>query len=231
MSAMIIRPLPGERRVSYSAAWFVPVDTVTGSAPALPLTVLLDIRDGQAWAPTEIKPTVTLSGGIGYLDLGRCRDPGTTAPKRYRARFEPGAYLAIVRAYREGEEFLALPFSDTTPPALAVPPLQINLAPSVSYPFASEVPVVYGQVSTAAGDPVPDVLLSVTVIPPVLGPVRTRRTLTGPHGTFALPLRWAPAGQQVTITAADYRHIPSRTGQLTVQLPDALGRNQNIVIG
>ena len=63
------------------------------------------------------------------------------------------------------------------------------------------------------------------------GPPRTTRTLTGPHGTFALPLRWAPAGQQITITAADYRHIPSRTGQLSVQLPDALGRNQNIVIG
>jgi hypothetical protein len=231
MSTMTIRPLPGERRVSYSAAWFVPVDTVTGTGPSLPLTILLDIRDGQAWSPTDIEPTVTLSGGIGYLDLGRCRDPGTTAPKRYRARFEPGAYLAIVRAYREGEEFLALPFNDTTPPALVVPPVRVNLAPAVSYPFTSEVPVVYGQVSTAAGEPVPDVLLSVTVRLPVPGPPRTTRTLTGPHGTFALPLRWAPAGQQVTITAADYRHIPSRTGQLSVQLPDALGRNQTIVIG
>jgi hypothetical protein len=231
MSTVTIRPLPGQRRVSYSAAWFVPVDTVTGTPPILPLAILLDIRDGQEWAPTEIKPTVMLSGGIGYLDLGRCRDPGTTAPKRYRARFEPGAYLAIVRAYREGEEFLALPFSDTTPPALVVPPLRVNLAPAVSYPFTSEVPVVYGQVSTAAGEPVPDVLLSVTVRLPVPGPLRTTRTLTGPYGTFALPLRWATAGQQVTITAADYRHIPSRTGQLSVQLPDALGRNQTIVIG
>ena len=75
MSTMIIRPLPGERRVSYSAAWFVPVDLVTGAPPSLPLTVLLDIHDGQGWVPTGIKPTVTLSGGIGYPDLGRCRDP------------------------------------------------------------------------------------------------------------------------------------------------------------
>ena len=231
MSTVTIRPLPGERRVSYSAAWFVPVDTVTGTPPSLPLTVLLDIRDGQAWAPTGIEPTVTLSGAIGYLDLGRCRDPGSTAPRRYRARFEPGAYLAIVRAYREGEEFLALPFNDTTPPALAVPPLTVDLAPAVGYPFTGDVPVIYGQVSTAAGEPVPDVLLSATVRPLVLGTPRTARTLTGPRGTFALPLRWAPAGQQITITAADYRHVPSRTGQLSVQLPDALGRNQNIVIG
>ena len=231
MSTATIRPLPGERRVSYSAAWFVPVDTVTGTPPILPLTILLDIRDGQAWAPTDIEPTVMLSGGIGYLDLGRCRDPGITAPRRYRARFEPGVYLAIVRAYREGEEFLALPFSDATPPALVVPPVRVNLAPAVGYPFTSDTPVIYGQVSTTAGEPVPDVLLSATVTPLVPGPPRTTRTLTGPRGIFALPLRWVPAGQQVTITAADYRHVPSRKGQLSVRLPDALGRNQNIVIG
>jgi hypothetical protein len=231
MSTMIIRPLPGERRVSYSAAWFVPVDMITGAPPSLPLTVLLDIHDGQGWAPTGIKPTVTLSGGIGFPDLGRCRDPGTTAPRRYRARFEPGAYLAIVRAYRDGEEFLALPFNDSTPPALAVSPLTVNLAPAPGYPFSSDVPAIYGQVSTAAGELVPDVLLSATVGPPVLRTPQTARTLTGPRGTFALPLRWAPAGQQITITAADYRHNPSRTGQLTVQLPDAFGRNQKIVIG
>lgn len=231
MNAVTIRPLPGERRVSYSAAWFVPVDTVTGMPPELPLTILLDIRDGQDWAPTDVSATRTLSGGIAYLDLGRCRDPGAMAPRRYRARFEPGVYLAIVRAYRDGEEFLAMPFSDTIPPALAVPPLTINLAPSVSYPFTSDVPVVYGQVSTVSGQRVPDVLVSATVRPAAPGPPRTERSLTGPDGTFALPLRWEPAGQQVTITATDYRHVPSRTGRLSVRLPDVLGRNQNIVIG
>ncbi len=231
MSTASIRLLPGERRVSYSAAWFVPVDTVTGTPPGLPLTVLLDISDGQQWAPTGIEPDVTLSGALGYLDLGRCRDPGSTAPRRYRARFEPGSYLALVRAYREGEEFLAMPFSDATPPALATPPLTINLAPSVSYPFDGDLPVIYGQVSTAAGGLVPDVLLSAAVRL-MTGPPRTVRTLTGPQGTFALPLGGGPvAAQQITINAADYRHTPTRTGQLPVQLPDAIGRNQNIVIG
>ena len=109
--------------------------------------------------------------------------------------------------------------------------MTVNLAPAVGYPFTSDMPVIYGQVSTAVGEPVPDVLLSATVRTAGARAPRTARTLTGPRGTFALPLRWAPAGQQVTITAADYRHIPSRTGQLSVQLPDALGRNQNIVIG
>jgi hypothetical protein len=230
MSTVIIRPLPGERRVSYSAAWFVPVDMVTGSAPVLPLTVLLDIRDGQTWAPTGIEATITLSGAISYPDLGRCRDPATTAPRRYRARFESGAYLAIVRAYRDGEEFLAFPFNDTTPPAMAVPPLTINLAAAVGYVFPADLPVIYGQVSTAAGEFVPDVLLSTTIGPSVLRTPQTARTLTGPRGTFALPLRWAPVGQQITIRATDYRHIPTRTGHLTVQLPDAFGRNQKIVI-
>ena len=231
MSTVISRPLPGERRVSYSAAWFVPVDLVTGSAPVLPLTILLDISDGPTWAPTGIKPTITLSGGIAYPDLGRCRDPGTTAPRRYRARFEPGAYLALVRAYRDGEEFLAFPFNDTTPPTMAVPPVTVNLAPAPGYPFPADLPVIYGQVSTAAAELVPDVLLSATVGLPALQAPQTARTLTGPGGTFALPLRWAPTGQQITIVANDYRHTPSRTGSLTIQLPDAFGLNQNIVIG
>ena len=60
---------------------------------------------------------------------------------------------------------------------------------------------------------------------------QTAQTLTGAGGTFALPLRWAPVGPAVTVTATDYRRTPNRTGQLSVQLPDALGRNQKIVIG
>jgi hypothetical protein len=231
MSTVIVRPLPGERRVSYSAAWFVPVDLVTGLSPALPLRVLLDIRQAQAWLPTGIKATITLSGAVAYPDLGRRRNPAAAAPIRYRARFEADAYLALSRAHRDGEEFLAYPFDDTTPPAQPASPATVNLAPAVGYPFANDLPVLYGQVSTAAGEPVPDVELSTTVGPPVLRTPQTTLTLTGPGGTFALPLRWAPDGQPITVVAVDYRSTPNRTGQLSVQLPDALGRSQKIVIG
>jgi hypothetical protein len=231
MSTGIVRPLPAERRVSYSAAWMVPVDLVTGSPPSLLLRVLLDIHDGQGWVLTGIKPAVTLSGAIGYPDLGRCRNPAAAAPRRYRARFESDVYLPVSRAYRDGEEFLAYPFDDTSPPAVAASRVTVNLAPAVGYPFPGDLPVLYGQVSTAAGEPAPDVLLSATVGPPLLRLPQTAQTLTGPDGTFALPLRWAPAGPVITITATDYRHTPNRTGQLSVQLPGALGRNQKIVIG
>jgi len=231
MSTVIIGPLPGERRVSYSAAWFAPVDLVTGLPPSLPLRVLLDIRVGQAWVPSTIEPTVTLSGAIAYPDLGRCRNPAAAAPRRYRARFESDAYLALSRAYRDGEEFLAYPFDDSTPPAAAASRVTVNLAPAPGYPFPGDLPVLFGQVSTAAGEPVPDVLLSATVGPPVLRVPQTAQTLTGPGGVFALPLRWAPAGLVITVTATDYRHTPNLTGQVSAQLPGALGRNQKIVIG
>ncbi len=231
MSTVIIGPLPGERRVSYSAAWFAPVDLVTGLPPSLPLRVLLDIRVGQAWVPSTIEPTVTLSGAIAYHDLGRCRNPAAAAPRRYRARFESDAYLALSRAYRDGEEFLAYPFDDSTPPAAAASRVTVNLAPAPGYPFPGDLPVLFGQVSTAAGEPVPDVLLSATVGPPVLRVPQTAQTLTGPGGVFALPLRWAPAGLVITVTATDYRHTPNLTGQVSAQLPGALGRNQKIVIG
>jgi hypothetical protein len=228
VSAVITRPLPRDRRVSYSAAWFVPVDLVTGLPPGLPLQVLLDIYDGQGWVPVGIAPAITLSGAVGYPDLGRSPDAAAAAPVRYRARFESEVYLALSRAQRDGEEFLAYPFDDSTPPAVAAARMTVDLAPAVGYPFRGDVPVLYGQVSTAAGDSVPDVLVSATVGPAAPQPPQT---LTGPGSTFALPLRWAPVGQAITVTATDYRQTPNRTGQLSVQLPDALGHNQKIVIG
>ncbi len=231
MSTVFFRPLPGERRASYSAAWFEPVDLVTGSLPGLPLRVLLDIQDGQGWVATGIRPTITLSGAIGYPALGRSADPATAAPRRYRARFEADAYLAVGRAFQDGEEFLASPFNDTTPPAVAPTRVTVGLAPAAGYPFPGDLPVLYGEVSTAVGEPVPDVLVSTTVGPPVLRTPQTAQTLTGPDGNFALPLRWAPAGPVITVAARDYRHKPNRTGQLSVQLPGALGRNHKIVIG
>jgi hypothetical protein len=227
MSTVISRPLPGDRRVSYSAAWFVPVDLVTGLPPGLPLQVLLDIQDGQRWLPAGVAPAITLSGAVGYPDLGRSPDAATAAPIRYRARFESEVYLALSRAHQDGEEFLAYPFDDSTPPAVAASLVTVDLAPAVSYPFPGDLPVIYGQVSTAAAESVPDVLVSATVG----APPQTAQTLTGSGGTFALPLRSAPAGQAITVTATDYRHTPNRTGELTVQLPDALGHNQKIVIG
>ena len=231
MTPVIFRPLPGQRRVSYSAAWFAPVDLVTGLPPAAPLRVFLDVYRGQAWVPTDIQPTITPSGAIAYPDLGRRRNPAAAEPVRYRARFESDAYLPLDRADRDGEEFLAYPFDDTTPPAQVTSLVTVNLAPAVGYPFPGDLPVLYGEVETAASEPVPDVLLSATVGPPVLRTPKTAWTLTGPAGTFALPLRWAPTGQDITVVAVDYRHTPNRTGQLSVRLPDALGRNQKIVIG
>ena len=228
MNTTVIGSLPGERRVSYSAAWFVPVDLVTGLPPSLPLRVLLDIYDGQEWVLTGVEPTVTLSGAIAYPDLGRCRNPAAAAAQRYRARFDSDAYLPLSRAHRDGEEFLAYPFDDDTPPAAAASRVTVSLAPAAGYPFPGDLAALYGQVSTAAGELVPDVLLSAAVSTPVL---RTPQTLTGPGGIFALPLRWAPVGPVITVTATDYRHTPNRTGQLSVRLPDALGRNQKIVIG
>ena len=231
MSTVTIRPLPGERRVSYSAAWFVPVDTVTGTPPSLPLTdPPRHPRRPGVGADRHRADRHAQRRGSAILDLGRCRNPAATAPRRYRARFEPDAYLAIVRAYRDGEEFLAYPFDDTTPPALAAS-RDGQPRPGGRLPLPRRRAGALRTGQHRGGEPVPDVLLSVTVGPPVLRAPQTAQTLTGPDGTFALPLRWAPAGQHITITATDYRHAPNRTGQLSVQLPDALGRNQKIVIG
>jgi hypothetical protein len=223
MTPVTFRALSGERRISYSAAWFAPVDLVTGLPPAEPLRVFLDLYRDHAWEPTDIRPTRTPSGTVAYLDLGRRRDPAAAAPARYRARFESDAYLPLYRATRDGEVFFAYPFDDITPPAHVATLTTVKLAPAVGYPFPNELPVLYGEV-IAAGEPVSDVLLSVRI------GTQTVRTLTGPAGTFALPLRGAPANQITTVVAVDYWHMPMRNGQLSFRLPDALGHNQKIVI-
>jgi hypothetical protein len=223
MTPATFRQLPGERRISYSAAWFVAIDLVTGLPPAESPRVFLDLYRDHAWEPTDIRPTRTLSGAVVYPDLGRRRNPAAAAPTRYRARFESDAYLPLYRATRDGEVFVAYPFDDITPPAHVATLVTVELAPAVGYPFPNDLPVLYGEV-IAVGKPVPDVLLSVTV------GTQNVQTLTGSAGSFALPLRGVRTNHLTTVVAVDYWHMPIRNGQLSFRLPDALGHNQKIVI-
>ena len=120
MTPVIIRPLPAERRVSYSAAWFAPVDLVTGLPPTLPMRVLLDIRHGQAWEPTGIAPTITLSGAVAYPDLGR------RATRRPRHPSGTGRGSRRTRTWRlaapTGTARSSSPTHSTTPPRRRRPP-------------------------------------------------------------------------------------------------------------
>ena len=225
MTGLRWRVLPEERQVMFSPAWFLPVDLVTGGHPIEPLRVVLDLQDERGdWVPTEIVAVVTPSGAVAYPGLGRRREPLTAPAQRYRARFEADGYNPFYRVVGDGLQFHASPYDDTNPPAQRASLRRVRLAPSVRYRFPAAVRRLYGTVETPSGTPVADAS--------VRGPVaagRTERTVTDRKGHFALPLRWSPPGP-VVVRAADLRSQPPRTGQLTVQLPDDLTRNQRIQV-
>lgn len=213
------RHLPGERNQLYTHVGLKLVDDLTGQAPLGRVVAELDVADGPGWRPTEIKPVITASGTLAYVDLDRVASPVGTAPRRFRVRLLTELYRPAFRATVDGFEFDAYPYNNENPPAqYARQATPVLLLPSAAYPFPSHVPVLRGQVLDPALDPVPD--------------VRVKRgnqeeVLTDDDGVFGLPLRWTPAGT-VSIDAEDVRN--QRTQTIQVTLPGALQQVHTIVL-
>jgi hypothetical protein len=227
---MTWRQLPEERTVMYSPAWLRPVDTFTRGLPIPPLQVVLHLFTAGSWVPTDLPARTTPSGVITYPGLGRSRDPFAVPRRRYQVRFASGVYRPLYRATRDGEEFVAAPYSDTTPPLPLAEPVDVELAPSAGYPFPSQVGVLRGVVVTAAGAPVRDALVAAMVGGGVLPTARLVRTVTGERGDFLLPVRWFTAGSGTDVEASDLRSSPVRRGVRTVVFPQAFERTHRIVI-
>ena len=94
---------------------------------------------------------------VAYPGLSRSRDPFAAPRRRYQVRFSSEVYRPLYRTTRDGEEFVAAPYSDTIPPVPPATPVDVQLAPSPGYPFPGDVRVLRGVVVTAAGEPVRDV--------------------------------------------------------------------------
>jgi hypothetical protein len=222
------RVLPEERSVMYSPVWLRPVDAFTGGALVERLRDALDLRrrDGT-WAPTGISAVTTVSGAIVYPGLGRKAEPGTAPARTYRARLEGRLYRPLYLRDQDGIEFVAPPFDDFTPPGALAMPVDVELLPSLRYPFPGGVPVLRGRV-VAADTPVEHALVESRFQP---GPtIRSERTLTDGQGAFGLPLRWAVPGDVVTVVATDRRAQPNRVGAVAVRLPDALQLRHTITV-
>ena len=228
MRAVRWRLLPEERLVMYSPVWFRPIDAFTGLPPVESLRVRLDLALDGGWVATDIKPVTTPSGAIVYPGLGRHREPLTAQPRRYRARFESDAFLAVYRRDRDGLEFTAPLYNDTNPPSALAMPVTVELLPSLRYPFPAGVPILRGRVVTAAGAPVVDAQVEAQLQP---GPVlRLERTMTQGQGGFGLPVRWPVPNVPVVVLATDLRAQPNRAGAITVQFPGAFGQSHTITV-
>jgi hypothetical protein len=207
-----------------------PVDTLTGGRPLVPLTVALQRRLGQDWVGTDIRPTTTPSGVVAYPKLGRTVSPFTAPVQRFRAVFEADGYLPLYRVTADGVEFDAYPYNDTNPPQQQAARTAVELAPSVTYPFPPEVPVLYGQVTTATGVRVADALVEAVVGNGGMPRPRTERTMTDRRGAFALPLRWARTDVDTTVVATFSRTGVPMVGAVAIRAPGGLRTSHTIQI-
>lgn len=238
MTAPVRYALPGEQRLLVSPAWFVMVDDFRRQPYTAGVAATLDQWRQSAWVPTGIAPTVTPSGVVAYPGLGRHREPGHAQPQLYRTRFTVPGYQVLyvtddqLDSYSAdvvGREFLAYPYDDQHPPLIAAEPEAVRLLPGVAFGYSPDTRVISGMVRRAgSGDPVANAYIFVEGRTDPEGLSWRERTLSDARGAFRLSLRWAGTRpdprsptEVFTLTAVER---PDRSGQLTVRLPDELGR-------
>jgi hypothetical protein len=237
MTAPTWQPIPDERRLLVSPAWFVLIDDWRRTPYSTGvLSAQLDRWDQRAWVPTGIAPVRTPSGVVTYPRLGRRREPWNAEPELYRARFRVPGYavlyvpddqLDMFTVDEVGREFLAYPYDDTHPPQVAAEADPVHLLPGADFPYPPGTRVVSGSVRRAgSGTPIANAYVSAQGTTDPEGVPWRERTLTDATGAFRLSLRWAgtrpePPTELFTLTAVER---PEHTGQLTVRLPEDLGR-------
>ncbi len=213
------RMLPGEGIGLWCPVALRLVDDFTGRAPMGRIRATLDAEvTPGAFAPTDRVPLLTEAGLVAFPGLERRRSPAGLAPRRYRVRIDADLYRPRYRATADGEVFDASPWDDVHPPATPLQePRTSFLFPAAVYPFAAEIRVLHGLVVDAAGNPGPDAHVHVSTL---------ESALSDERGAFSLPLRWAATG--AVVDADDLRN--SRTGSLTLTLPDDLRRSRTITV-
>ena len=197
------------------------VDSFLGTTPLTAYRAAVDVRVGNDWLETLLRPTRTPSGVLTLPGLGWRANPTTNpALQRYRLRIDANEYIADYRRALDGFEFLVPPYDDAHPPV--IPPgnmrtLALHPSPNYSYPGAARV--IHGRVVETSGQPVRDALLEFQGLD---------RAMTDERGEFAFGLRRAPASGQVTLDV--YHDRTGRTQSFTLQIPAALQANQVLTL-
>lgn len=238
MTAPVRYPLPDEQRLLVSPAWFVMVDDFRRQPYTTGLTATLEQWLQSVWVPTGIAPTVTPSGVVAYPGLGRTREPGQAQPQLYRTRFTVTGYQVLyvpddqLDSYSAdvvAKEFLAYPYDDLHLPQIPAEPEVVRLLPGVGFGYPPGTRVISGAVRRAgSGDPIANAYVVAEGSTDPEGLPWRERTLSDATGAFRLSLRWAGARpdpqsptEVFTVTAVER---PDRSGQLSIRLPDELGR-------
>lgn len=198
------------------------IDDHTQQPPIGWTRVFLDVEEGGAWrelAPDSARRTVTNGGVIWFPWLERRRDARGRGPVRYRVRVAAELGTPAYLFDRDGVEVLVAPYDEASPPAGTPPVVEISLLPAANYPFAAAVPVLRGVVKDALGVPVPRALVA-WAAPSGEPSLVTDEVLSDDDGEFNLPMRRAPLGAPIDVTAR--RPPPPDPGMhrtVSVQLP------------
>jgi hypothetical protein len=199
-------------------------DLVTQDAPLGEPGLILEREEpaGQ-WTrldPETVRTVRTASGLLAHLKLERRRFASGLPAVQYRFNITSPRYLARFLASRDWETVAVQPYdgAGTSPPAPTAP-VNVDLCPSVLYPFGTNVPVIRGTVTDkVTGKALPNTLV-------FGGP--SGSTVTDERGRYALPLIGAAFGVAIVVGALDRL---GRNGMANVTLPSALAKAVNITI-
>lgn len=203
-------------------------DLVTGEGPLGEPGIILE-REQPAGTWTRIDPepdgrmraSRTPSGLLAYVKLERKRFAAGLPATRYRFMITSPYYIPRFRAMTDWETVLVASYDNagTLPPAPNLP-VDVNLCPSLLYPFAAHIPVVHGTIiDKVTRKPLPDTL--------VFGGPAANTTITDERGRFGLPLLGADSGLAIPIGATDRL---GRNGVASATLPGDLFKALNFTI-
>jgi hypothetical protein len=158
---------------------------------------------------------------LAYLKLERKRFAAGLPATRYRFMITSPYYIPRFRATKDWE-FALVPSYDnagTLPPAPDLP-VNVDLCPSLLYPFAAHVPVIHGTITDKVTlKPLPDTL--------VFGGPLGNTAITDQGGRYGIPLMGAASGVAIAIGATDRL---GRNGVASATLPGDLSKAVNFTI-
>jgi len=209
------------------------VDAYTRQPPIGWTRVFLDVDEGGAWrelAPDAARRTTTNGGVIWFPWLERRRDARGRGPVRYRVRVAAELGTPAYLFDQDGVAVLVAPYDEAAPPAGTPPVVEIALLPAAHYPFGAAVPILHGVVQDALGAPVPRALVA-WAAPAGEPSLVTDEVLSDDDGEFSLPMRRAPRGTPIDVTARrPPPPEPGKHGTVSVQLPADLSTFLTIVL-
>jgi hypothetical protein len=216
------RRLSEERRVTRSPLWIRLLDEFADRPVTTGLEVTLERLDDGRWVEAVERPTITSSGDIAFVGLGRAREPELVGNRSYRVRVDVAGYRPDYPPPGGGLIAVVAAWNPERPPTSEVLLRVLPLLPATSYPFAPRTPLLNGSVRDTAGRPVSDAEVSASLT--VNGINRRERVLSDERGAFRLPLRWAAGATRIDAAKG------TLTGAVTVTVPADLSATHVITL-